>query len=132
LEELILIEAAQGSFSPDGKQIAYNKVGRENRTWKRYRGGMAQEVYLYDFETNQERNITNYAGTDRLPMWIGGKIFFSSDRDGMLNIYVYDVSSGQINPVTSHKEYDVRRPSAGSGMIVYELGGDIWLLNSAT
>lgn len=132
LEELVLIEASQGSFSPDGKQIAYNKVAREHRTWKRYRGGLAQEVYIYDFETNRERNITNFPGTDRLPMWIGNKIFFSSDRDGMLNIYVYDVASGQINPVTSHKDYDVRRPSAGNGMIVYELGGDIWLLNSAT
>ncbi len=85
LEELILCEAAGGSFSPDGKKIAYNKVSRENRTWKRYQGGLAQEVYLYDMETNQEKNLTHFDGTDRIPMWIADKIYFSSDRDHVLN-----------------------------------------------
>lgn len=132
LEELIMYEAAAGSFSPDGKKIAYNKVSRENRTWKRYQGGMAQEVYIYDFETNEDRNITNFAGTDRIPMWIGDKIYFSSDRDRVLNIYLYDTKTGNIEQITQHKEYDVRRPSQGGNKIVYELGGELWLLDVTT
>lgn len=48
LEEMIMYDASQGSFSPDGTKIAFNKVYRENRTWKRYHGGLAQEVYIYD------------------------------------------------------------------------------------
>ncbi len=75
IEELIMYDAARGSFSPDGNKIAYNKTSRENRTWKRYTGGRAQEVYIYDFLSNEEKNITNFEGTDRMPMWIGDKIF---------------------------------------------------------
>ncbi len=129
LERLILHEAVQGSFSPDGRKIAYNRVSRETRTWKRYRGGTAQEVYIYDFKTQKDTNITNFRGTDRLPMWMGDKIYFSSDRDRVLNIYAYDTKSGRITQLTHHKNYDVRWPSMGPGKIVYELGGDIWVLN---
>ena len=132
LEELILNEAVQGSFSPDGNRIAYNKVAREHRTWKRYQGGLAQEIYLYDFASNEERNVTNFEGTDRIPMWIGDKIFFSSDRGRVLNLYAYDTLNGEIEPFTTHKEYDVRRPSMGGTRIVYELGGSLWVLDTVT
>jgi tricorn protease len=132
LEELILHEAVQGSFSPDGKKIAYNKVSRENRTWKRYKGGTAQEIYMYDLETNQERNLTQFEGTDRIPMWIEDKIYFSSDRDGILNVYSYDLSTEKIEQMTDHTEYDVRRPSYGGDKIVYELGGSLWVLDVTT
>ncbi|HPE75579.1 MAG TPA: protease, partial [Draconibacterium sp.] len=132
LEELIMYDASRGSFSPDGKKIAYNKVSRENRTWKRYTGGLAQEIYIYDLETNTEENITNFRGTDRMPMWIGNEIYFSSDRDRKLNIYSYNTQTKQISQVTNHSEFDIRRPSAGTGKIVYELGGDIWVLDTQT
>jgi len=132
LEELILNEAFQGCFSPDGKAMAYNKVSRENRTWKRYQGGTAQEVYIYNFETNEEINITGFKGTDRLPMWIGDTIYFSSDRNRTLNIYAYDTASRKTKQITSHSDYDIRRPSAGGNSIVYEVGGKIWLLNTET
>ncbi len=129
LERLILHEAAQGSFSPDGTQIAYNRVSRENRSWKRYQGGTAQEVYIYNFKTQTDTNITRFRGTDRIPMWMGSHIYFSSDRDRVLNIYAYDVASATIDQITRHTRYDVRFPSMGHGKIVYELGGDLWLLD---
>lgn len=132
LEELIMYDASRGSFSPDGNKIAYNKVSRENRTWKRYTGGLAQEIYVYDLKENTEENITGFRGTDRMPMWIGNKIWFTSDRDRRLNLYYYDTNTQQITQVTRHTEFDVRRPSEGSGKIVYELGGDIWLLETET
>jgi tricorn protease len=131
LEEMIMHNIAHGSFSPDGRKLAYNKVEREFRTWKRYRGGTAQEVYLYDLATNEERNLTNFEGTDRLPMWIGDAICFSSDRDGVLNIYSVNPETGAIEQLTHHTDYDVRRPSDGDGRIVYELGGELWVLDIA-
>ncbi len=132
LEELIMHWAVAGSFSPDGKQIAFNKVSREDRTWKRYQGGLAQEVYLYDFATDEERNLTNFEGTDRTPMWIGDTVYFTSDRDGVLNVYSADPATGTIEQVTRHTEYDARRPSMGGTRIVYELGGSLWLLDTTS
>ncbi|MFZ0473457.1 MAG: protease, partial [Bacteroidales bacterium] len=129
LEEMIMYDAARGSFSPDGSKIAYNKDSQDNATWKRYTGGRAQEIFIYDFKTDEETNITNYKGSDRIPMWIGDKIYFSSDRDRVLNIYKYDTGTGTIGQITRHTEYDVRHPSEGSNKIVYELGGDIWMLD---
>ena len=111
LDTLIMHEATQGSFSPDGSKIAYNRMGREFRTWKRYFGGTAQDIYIFDFKQMKDQKITDFQGTDRLPMWIGNKIYFSSDRDGVLNIYAYDVQSKQITQLTHHKNYDVRFPS---------------------
>jgi len=132
LEELILHEAAQGSFSPDGRQIAYNRVAREHRSWKRYKGGLAQDIYLFDFETEKDRRLTKFEGTDRIPMWIDNKVYFSSDRGRVLNIFSIDVSTGKIDQWTHHTEYDVRRPSKGENKIVYEVAGSLWLLDVTT
>ena len=129
LEEMIMYDAARGSFSPDGSKIAYNKDSQDNATWKRYTGGRAQEVFIYDFKTNEETNISNFKGSDRTPMWVGDKIYFSSDRDRVLNIYAYDTGTQKIEQITKHTEYDVQHPDEGSNKIVYELGGDIWTLD---
>ncbi len=131
-EKLILHEAARGSFSADGNQIAYNKVSRENRTWKRYKGGTAQDIYVYNLKTDEEKNISNFEGTDRMPMWIGDKVYFTSDRDRVLNIYSADPVSGNIEQITKHKNYDIRRPESGGNKIVYELGGDLMVLDLST
>ncbi|HUX59063.1 MAG TPA: S41 family peptidase [Bacteroidales bacterium] len=129
LEELILYDASRGSFSPDGRQIAYNKVSREDRTWKRYTGGLAQDIYIYNFESNEEENITNFKGTDRMPMWIGNNVYFISDRNRYLNIYAYNVESKETSQLTNFTDYDVLRPSAGKDKIVYDKGGKLWVLD---
>ncbi len=131
-EELMMHEAVAGSYSPDAKQMAYNRIAREHRTWKRYQGGMAQDIYLFDFETRNDQRLTDFKGTDRIPMWIGDKIYFNSDRDRTLNIYSYQVKSGIVEQLTQHTEYDIRRPSHGGNKIVYELGGSLWLLDVTT
>jgi len=132
LEKLILHEGVAGSYSPDGSKIAYNRVAREHRTWKRYKGGLAQDIYLFDFSKMKDIKITNFIGTDRIPMWIGERIYFSSDRDGVLNLYSYDTEKKQITQHTTHKEYDVRRPSKGINKIIYEYGGTLRVFDTET
>ncbi|MEW5901919.1 MAG: protease, partial [Acidobacteriota bacterium] len=91
--ELPLPRGGFCSFSPDDKKLAYNRIFREFRTWKRYRGGMADDVWIYDFETKKIENITTNLALDIIPMWSGEKIYFLSDRDenGRMNLYSYDL-----------------------------------------
>lgn len=132
LEELMMHEAVAGSFSADGSKIAYNRIARETRTWKRYQGGTAQDIWLFDMKSQEDKCLTEFTGTDRIPMWIGHRIFFSSDRERVLNIFALNPRTGHIEQMTRHQDYDVRRPSMGGSRIVYELGGELWLLNTAT
>ncbi|HEQ98074.1 MAG TPA: peptidase S41 [candidate division Zixibacteria bacterium] len=132
LEDIPIHEIYFGTFSEDGKQIAYTHVGREERNWKRYYGGTAEDVLHYDFDTKELRHLTDFKGSDRFPLWIGEKIYFNSDRSYRLNIFSYDLSTKEIEQVTYHEDFDVRRPSMGGSKIVYELGGSLWLLDVTT
>jgi len=120
------------SYSPDGSKLAYNRVFREFRTWKYYRGGQADDIWIYDFQTKQIENITNNKAQDIMPMWKGDKIFFCSDRDRTMNIFVYDLKTKETRKVTQFTQYDVKFPSLGDKYIAFENGGYIYLLDLAT
>ena len=122
-----------GDISPDGSEVLYSPLFRDFRTWKRYEGGWAQDLHLFDLETNTSRNITNHVRTDRDPMWIGSDMYFASDRSDFLNLYRYDRQSGEAAAITSHEGVDVRWPSTdGVNRIVYELSGQLRILNVET
>jgi tricorn protease len=113
--------------------VVYNPIARDFRTWKRYQGGWAQDLYLFDLASHEVKNITSHPRTDRDPMWIGGKIFFNSDRTGTLNLWSYDVGSGALAQITQSTSWDVRWPSDDEeGRIVYELGGELQVLDVKT
>ena len=120
------------SFSPDKKKMVYNRVFREFRTWKRYRGGQADEIWIYDFDSKKIENISNNAGQDIIPMWRGDKIYFASDRESRMNLFVYDLTTKQTRKLTNFTEFDVKFPSLGDNAIVFENGGYIYKLDPAT
>ncbi|SDB83173.1 S41 family peptidase [Williamwhitmania taraxaci] len=125
-EELPLPEGGFCSYSADGKQLAFNKVFREFRTWKYYKGGMADDIWIYDFASKKTENITDNVAQDLFPMWIGEEIFFLSDRDRIMNIFCYNLSTKQTTKVTNFTEYDVKFPSFSKANIVFENGGFIY------
>ncbi len=131
-EALPLFEGELTSYSPDGGKIAYNRVSAEFRTWKRYKGGWHQNVWIYDFEKNKAEKISDYEGTEAFPMWYGDSIYFICDRDKTMNIYCYDIGTRQIRKVTDHGEYDVKWPSLGGDAIVYENAGCLYVLDLKT
>lgn len=133
LEEALPIpEGGTGMLSPDGKKFVYTPIAREFRTWKRYRGGRAQDVWIFDLEKIKAEQITHYKGTDNLPVWVKDKIYFTSDRTGILNLYEYNLTTKKITQVTFHTDYDVLWPSAGPDKVVYECGGYLYLFDPAT
>ena len=123
-----------GAISPDGKMLAYTPKTRVFRTWKRYKGGMATDIFVFDLEKNTAENITNNIANDEIPMWAGNKIYFISDRgtDKHYNIWSYDLSSKQTKQVTNFEDFDVHFPSIGDNEIVFEAGGLLYLLNLTT
>ena len=121
-------QSGAGDFSPDAKKLVYSPLFRDFRTWKRYEGGWAQDLYIFDLASHSAENITSNPRADRDPMWIGDKIYFSSDRDGTNNLYVYTPSSRQTRQLTRGKTWDVRWPSSDNqGLIAYELDGELHL-----
>ncbi len=118
------------SYSPDGKLLVYNRVMREFRTWKYYEGGMADDIWIYNAEASSVENITNNKAQDIMPMWVGDNIFFISDRDRTMNIFVYNTKTKQTNKVTNFTEYDVKFPSVHGNMIVFENGGYIYKMDA--
>ncbi len=121
------------SFSPDGNKFAYNRIFRDFRTWKRYYGGLAQDIYIHDMKTMDEEKITDWKGTDKNPMWYKNTIYFLSDRDTdhRMNIWAYDVNSRQTIQVTTFTDYDCNWASLGLDAIVFENGGYLYVLNLA-
>ncbi|WP_395374763.1 PDZ domain-containing protein [Marinicella sp. W31] len=118
-------ETGGGMLSPDGTQYLYTPIDREFRTWKRYRGGRAQDVWVYDLENNSSRQLTTDTGTDNQPVWVGEDIYFLSDRNYTLNLYRYRQGNTP-EQITQHDTYDALWASAGPTAIVYENNGFIW------
>lgn len=131
-EVLPLPEGGFCSYSPDGKKLAYNRVMREFRTWKYYKGGMADDVWIYDPAAKKVENVTNNVSQDIFPMWIGEEIFFISDRDRTMNLFVYNTVTKKTEKVTNYSDYDIKFPSTDGNVIVYEQGGYIFKFDPRT
>ncbi|MDQ7007335.1 MAG: PDZ domain-containing protein [Acidobacteriota bacterium] len=125
--------AGLASLSPDGTKIAYNRISREDRTWKRHQGGTAQEIWVGSLDERDYRPVTDWEGTDNYPMWHGRFIYFTSDRrHGTMNIFRYDTESRVIEAVTDYADYDVKYPALGPEKIIFQYAESLWLLDLAT
>ncbi len=126
--KLPMYTAGAGEFSPDGKRLVYSPLFRDFRTWKRYEGGWAQDLFVYDLAAGTQAVVAPSKRTERDPMWIGEKIFFVSDRDGTLNLYSVSADGSGLEKLTQSTSWDVRWASSdGAGQIAYELGGELRL-----
>ncbi len=138
-EKLPIPYGVYGRISQDGEWLAYTPFARDNATWKRYRGGMASDVWLFNLKTLKSKQITDWEGTDSQPMWHGDKVYYMSDEgpSHRLNIWVYDLKKQERRQVTKFKDYDVKWPSIGPGSngegeIVFQYGPEMRLLNLST
>jgi len=119
------------SFSPDGRKMVYNRRGREEYYWKRYKGGQYQDIWMYDFDTKEFTKLTEYVGKNSYPMWIGNKMYFVSDRGpaGIANFYVYDFSTKQVERVSNYTDFDVQLVSTDGKKIIYTHSGYMYIFD---
>jgi tricorn protease len=103
-------------------------------TWKRYRGGMAPDIWVYDLEAGRAEVAAPSDAYDSQPMWHGSVIYFVSDRDESKrdNLWAYDTETKTVRQVTYFTDSDVHFPSIGPGDIVFEREGRLYLLDLAT
>ena len=122
------------SFSKNGDKIAYTDRSRVQRNWKRYRGGTAPDIHIFDLKSYQTENITTNSANDELPMWIGESVYYMSDNgpNKRNNLWVYDIASKQNSQLTNFKEYDITFPESSSNDIIFEAGGKLYLYNIAS
>jgi tricorn protease len=123
-----------GAFSRDGRQFVYMPQSQDFRTWKRYRGGWAPDLWLFDLQTFASRNLTSNPANDAQPMWRGNSIYFLSDRGKVErnNIWAHDTTNGRTRQVTSLTSYDITFPSINGDTIVFQAGGRLNLLDLTT
>jgi tricorn protease len=133
-EPLPMPESGAGAYAPDGSRIVYSPRFRDFRSEKRYGGGQANDLFVFDLKTNDATRITDHPRADRDPMWIGGTIYFNSDRSGTFNLYAYDVAKKTVTPLTTSTTWDVRWPSEDTqgGRIVYESNGELQVFDTRT
>jgi tricorn protease len=122
------------SYSPDGTKVAYNIIFRNFRTWKRYTGGLAQAITIYDLKNNTSEDIPHTEWTDTFPMWHENTIYFTSDRgpEHHLNLFSYDLGSKQVEQLTHFSDWDVMWPSLGPDSIIFENAGYLYTFDFQT
>jgi tricorn protease len=130
-EQLPVPYGEMGSLSPDGKKLAYTAMTRVFRTWKRYRGGWAPDITVFDLATMASETIAPSPANDEFPMWHENTIYFLSDRgpEERANIWSYNLGTKQAKQITNFKDYDIHFPALGPSDIVFEEGGRLYRLS---
>jgi len=133
-EKLPIELGAKASISEDGSKIAFTDKTRIYRNWKRYRGGTAPDIHIMDMNTMTSENVTNNNANDELPMWHEDVLYYMSDNGPALrnNLWMYDPATKSNTQITNYTEYDIHSPSIGPSDIIYEAGGEMYLMDIAS
>ncbi|HLL70937.1 MAG TPA: hypothetical protein VK363_05855, partial [Pyrinomonadaceae bacterium] len=130
--EVPLPQASEGSYSPDGRRLAYVPLLRAFAQWKRYRGGRTTPVWVANLSDSSIEKLPRENSNDFNPMWIGDKIYFLSDREGTVTLYSYDTRTKRVAQAVKNTGLDIKSASAGDGVIVYEQFGSLHTLDLAS
>jgi tricorn protease len=124
-----LAQSAESAYSPDGKTLFFTRYERQPSQTKRYQGGTAESIWRYDSGSEAVLLTGDWKGTSHNPMFWNGRVYFLSDRDGVMNIFSMDKDGHDVQQLTHHHGWDVQSASISEGRIVYQCGADLWLLD---
>ncbi len=131
-QRLIIPYGELASYSPDGRYMAYITKITENYPFKRYRGGLASDIYIHDFDNHTAVNITDSDAIDGKPAWCGDKLYFLSDQDEFmrLNIWSYDPETKEFDQLTFFEDFDISQLSASGSELIFEAGGSLYIFDT--
>jgi len=129
---LPLAAAAEAAYSADGRSLFFTRWRKQPSSTKRYRGGTAESLWRFDGEGEAVPLTADWTGTSHAPMIWNGRVYFLSDRDGIMNVWSMDPAGHGLRQESRQRVYDVRSASLSDGHIVYACGADLWLLELGT
>jgi tricorn protease len=136
-EPLPIPRAFKGTYSPDGRRIAYEEFSTafipgwyETSQWRHYRGGRTHPIRIITLADHSVEKLPWTNSNDTDPMWVGNTVYFLSDRNHTVNLFSYRLDTKQLTQITKHDDVDVMNASAGSDAIVYEQDGYIHLVDT--
>ncbi len=129
-EPLAIPRATHAAYSADARHVVYTPISDAFGSWKRYRGGRVNKVWIYDTTNHDVEEVPHVNASDTYPVFAGKSVYFASDRDGHMNLFRYQPKSKQsLTQITRFTDYDIRSVSAGGGAIAFEQAGAIHLLD---
>jgi tricorn protease len=131
-EVLPMWRAFEGSYSPDGMQMAYVPNFQWQAAWKRYRGGQTTPIYIVRLSDLTLEKLPRENSNDKNPVWFSDTVYFLSDRNGPVTLFGYDTKSKSVKQVVENTGFDLKTVSAGPDALVYEQFGGIFLFDPQT
>lgn len=120
-------------FASDQKGILIGRNTAQNFHWKRYRGGICGEIWIKPKGKRQFAQILDtLRGNLVSPLWIGPRLYFVSDHEGIGNLYSCLPDGNDLNQETFQTEFYVRAPSTDGRTLVYHAGGDLFVMDLAS
>jgi len=128
-----LSQASEASFDQEGATVYFVRPSYHRNVTKRYKGGTARQIWKYSKGGSEAIKLTrDYPGESHHPMWFNKRVYFITDRDGIMNIWSMTEQGNDLIQHTHHTGFDVRYAGISNGNIVYQLGADIWHYNIET
>ncbi|MFP5227035.1 MAG: S41 family peptidase [Acidobacteriota bacterium] len=131
-ERLALATGSEACYSTDGRMLFFTRFDKQWSNTKRYKGGFIQHLWRYDGKGEAVPLTDDFAGTSRDPMFWNGRVYFLSDRDGVMNVWSMDSEGHALKQESHQKIFDVESASLSDGQIVYASGADLWSLDLKT
>jgi tricorn protease len=133
LDQVPLAQASEGAYEPEGRTLYFTRLPKQGSSTKRYQGGWIENLWRYtEGEPEAVPLATEFKGTSRNPMWWQGRVYFISDRDGVMNLWSMRPDASEIRQHTRHAGFDIQTAALQGGRVVYARAGDLHLHDLAS